>query len=240
MKIEKYITGLLGIVMTIMMTISCVHTKAEFAKDMPANFVQKEPKKESSSPGSLWRDSAGLFEDRKARGINDLVTINIVESSSASKKADTSTGRDSSMAASIDSILGNSLEYRLENLLGLGNAGISGALAPKIGASTKNFFSGTGNTARAGTLVATITARVLDVLPNGNFLIESRKDITVNKERQLLLLRGVIRPEDIGSDNTILSSQVANAEMIYTGDGVLHDKQGQGWMVRLLDYVWPF
>ncbi len=88
--------------------------------------------------------------------------------------------------------------------------------------------------------MATITARVVDVLPNGNFIIESRKDITVNREKQLLLLRGVIRPDDIAGDNTILSSYVANAEMIYTGDGVVSDKQGQGWLVQLLDWVWPF
>lgn len=238
MKTKKYLPGLLGLIMTGLMTMSCVHTNPEFSKDMPVNYVRKELKNESTSSGSLWRDSAGLFEDRKARGVNDLVTINIVEASSASKKADTSTGRDSSMSAGIDSFLGNSLEYKLENLIG--NLGISGALTPKIGASTKNSFSGTGNTTRAGSLVATITARVIDVLPNGNFIIESRKDITVNREKQLLLLRGVIRSEDITSDNTILSSQVANAEMIYTGDGIVNDKQGQGWMVRLLDYVWPF
>jgi flagellar L-ring protein precursor FlgH len=240
MKIVRYLPGYLGLIVASLMAMSCIHTKPEFSKDMPPNFVSKQPSRETPNPGSLWRDSAGLFEDRKARGLNDLITINIVESSSASKKADTTTGRDSSMTASIDSFLGNSLEYRLENILGLANAGISGALAPKIGASTKNAFTGTGNTTRAGSLIATITARVIDVLPNGNFLIESRKDITVNQEKQLLLLRGVIRQEDIAADNTVLSSQVANAEMIYTGDGVVNDKQGQGWLVRVLDYVWPF
>ncbi len=76
--------------------------------------------------------------------------------------------------------------------------------------------------------------------PMVTLLLNRRKDITVNREKQLLLLRGVIRPDDIAGDNTILSSYVANAEMIYTGDGVVNDKQGQGWLVQLLDWVWPF
>jgi flagellar L-ring protein precursor FlgH len=217
-----------------------MHTKAEFTKEMPTTYLYKEPKKLPPNPGSLWRDSAGLFEDRKARGLNDLVTINIVESATAAKKAGTTTGRESTMDASVTSLFGNSMNYRLENILGLGNLGIAGALNPSVSASAKNAFVGNGDTTRSGSLVATITARVIDVLPNGQFIIESRKEITVNKEKQLLLLRGVIRPEDVAADNTILSTQVANAEMIYTGDGVVQDKQGQGWLVRLLDYAWPF
>jgi flagellar L-ring protein precursor FlgH len=238
MKIEKTFSGLLAVMVAGLLAVSCVHTKAEFAKDMPSNYVYKDPRREAQRPGSLWRDSAGLFEDRKARGVNDLVTINIAESSAASKKADTATGRDSTINYQIDNFMGNTLNYKWENLLG--NLGIAGVLAPSITASAKNNFAGNGLTSRSGNLSATITARVIDVLPNGNFIIESRKDITVNKEKQLLLLRGVIRPDDIASDNTISSTQVANAEMIYTGDGVVNDKQGQGWMVRLLDFIWPF
>jgi flagellar L-ring protein precursor FlgH len=189
-----------------LMLVSCA-APTKFSKEMPPHYVKdRENKIEPRTKGSLWRDSAGLFEDRKARGLNDLVTIKIIESATASKKADTSTS----------------------------------SLTPQVKAAVQNDFAGTGNTTREGSLVATITARVVDVLPNGNFIIESRKDITVNREKQLLLLRGVIRPDDIASDNTILSSYVANAEMIYTGDGVISEKQGQGWMVRFLDWVWPF
>jgi flagellar L-ring protein FlgH len=238
MNRKKYWPGILGVMVISLSPLSCLHTKTEFSKDMPPNYVSKEPRKDIQTPGSLWRDSAGLFEDRKARGVNDLVTINIVESSSASKKADTNTSRNSSISAGIDNFMGNNLQYRWEDILG--NLGIAGTLTPKIAATSNNAYAGTGNTTRAGSLVATITARVIEVLPNGNFIIESRKDITVNREKQLLLLRGVIRSEDIGADNTVLSSQVANAEMIYTGDGVVNDKQGQGWLVRLFDYVWPF
>lgn len=238
MKGRVYFAGFVGFIGLGLMVGGCVHTKTELSKEMAPNYVYKEPKKEMASPGSLWRESAGLFEDRKARGLNDLVTINIVESASATKKADTSTGRASSMDAGISGLFGSSLKYDLKDIIG--NLGVSGAVSPSISASNKNSFSGSGSTTRSDSFVATITARVIEVLPNGNFLIESRKDITVNREKQVLLLRGVIRPDDIAYDNTISSNYVANAEMIYTGDGVVNDKQGQGWLVRLLDYVWPF
>jgi flagellar L-ring protein FlgH len=236
MPILQLILGVAGIALSI---AACATTTPEFQKERPSSFVQKHALADTRTSGAIWRDSAGLFEDRKARGLNDLVTINILESSSASKRANTSTGRQSTMEANIANMLGGSLTYDLESIFGKGS-GLAGTLAPKVSASTQNNFSGLGSTDRQGSLIATITARVVDVLPNGNLLIESRKDITVNREKQVLLLRGVIRPEDIATDNTILSNYVANAEMIYTGDGVVSDKQGQGWLVRFFDWVWPF
>lgn len=233
-----YLRGFIGWIGVGLMTASCA-APTQFAKEMPTHYVsKKESNIETQAPGSLWRDSPGLFEDRKARGLNDLVTINIIENSAASKKADTSTSRASSVDLGIDNFFGNTLNYSLANIFG--KDVIQGSLNPQLKASAKNDFTGSGNTTREGSLVATITARVVDVLPNGNFVIESKKDITVNREKQVLLLRGVIRPDDIAADNTILSSYVANAEMIYTGDGVVNDKQSQGWLVKLLDWVWPF
>jgi flagellar L-ring protein FlgH len=233
---RRYLQFILGGIGISLMAVSC-GPPTQFSKEMPPNYTgDRDIKIEPRTNGSLWRDSAGLYEDRKARGLNDLVTIKIVESSSASKKADTATSRASNVDLGVDSFFGNSLNFNMAKL-GQGSASV---LNSELKAHAKNDFTGAGNTTREGSLVATITARVVDVLPNGNFIIESRKDITVNREKQLLLLRGVIRPDDIAGDNTILSSYVANAEMIYTGDGVVNDKQGQGWLIRLLDWVWPF
>jgi flagellar L-ring protein FlgH len=231
----------LGLLLTGMafLCMSCAATAPDFKKERTSTYVKAPKIQEQRSSGSLFRDGAGLYEDRKARGLNDLVTITIVESSTASKKADTATGRNSTMDANISNLFGGSLHYDLENLFGKGS-GLSGTLMPTVSSSYVNDFSGTGSTSREGSLVATITARVVDVMPNGNFIIESRKDVTVNREKQVLLLRGVIRPEDIAVDNTIASNKVAEAEMIYSGEGVVGDKQGQGWLVRFLDFVWPF
>jgi flagellar L-ring protein precursor FlgH len=81
---------------------------------------------------------------------------------------------------------------------------------------------------------------VIEVLPNSNLVIESRKEVVVNNDKEIMVLRGVIRPEDISTNNTIYSYQVADAQIYLVGDGVLDDKQSQGWLTRLLDKAWPF
>ena len=93
---------------------------------------------------------------------------------------------------------------------------------------------------REGKLVANITARVVEVMPNGNLALEARKELTINNEKQLLVLTGTVRPNDIDSNNTVLSSKIADAQIYYVGDGVLQDKQSPGWLVRIIDNIWPF
>lgn len=208
------------------------------AQPLIPRYTASETKGSAPTAGSLWRDSSGWFEDRKAKGVNDLVTIKIEESAMASNSAETGAGRSSSMDAKISEFFGIPLSYDMGKIVGKGMAGTS--ITPSVKVAAENEFAGKGNTSRSGTLSATITARVVEVLPNGNLVIESRKDISINREKEVLILRGVIRPDDIASDNTISSGYIANAEMIYTGDGVISDKQGQGWLVRFLDWIWPF
>ncbi|MEW6187362.1 MAG: flagellar basal body L-ring protein FlgH [Thermodesulfobacteriota bacterium] len=210
----------------------------DYSRPMPPHYTPIEKKVEAPSPGSLWRDSSGWFEDRKARAVNDLVTIKIEENTLASNQAETGTGRNSSMEAKIPEFFGIPLSYDMGKIVGKGMAGIT--ITPSVSVTGENEFSGRGNTTRAGSLTATITARIVEVLPNGNFVIESRKDISINREKEILILRGVIRPDDIAADNTISSGYIANAQMTYTGDGVIGDKQGQGWLVQVLDWIWPF
>jgi flagellar L-ring protein precursor FlgH len=81
---------------------------------------------------------------------------------------------------------------------------------------------------------------VVEVFPNGNLRIEGGKTITVNREEQIIVLTGIVRPNDISSQNIINSKYVLDAKIAYTGKGVISDKQGPGWMTRILDNVWPF
>lgn len=196
----------------------------------PPKYIQPAVNEnEKFSKNTLWKGSTkGLFGDVKARNVNDLVTIKVVESSSASKNAETGTSRDSSLEASVDTFFGLPLDLGIQDF------------TPQVGASVGDSYEGKGKTSRSGSLVATITGKVVEVLPNGNLIIESRKEITVNNEEQILILRGLIRPEDVASDNTISSDYIAEAQIFYTGDGVLADKQAQGWFVRVMDKVWPF
>lgn len=201
----------------------------------PPKYVYKEEQKVEVTKNSLWNDSAGLFEDLKAKRLNDIVTIKIIENIAGSGKADTYTKRDSSLEAGVDELFGAPLNLNLRNLYGQGYT-----FKPSVKGGMKDDFKGSGETNRQGRLIGTITAKVVEVMPNGNLLLDARKEIVINNERQILILRGMARPEDIGVDNTILSTRLTDAEIYLVGKGVLHDKQKPGWLVRILDKIWPF
>jgi flagellar L-ring protein precursor FlgH len=186
-----------------------------------------------STPGSLWTESKGsLFYDLKARDVGDIVTVAIYEKASASKEASTTSGRDSSVSADITKFLG--IEQDIANL----RSGIDPTNL--ISANFANDFSGTGKTSRKEDLVATLTTRVTEVLPNGNLRIEGGKNVTVNNEDQIIRLAGIIRSTDISPQNIVNSQDILDANIQYTGNGIISDKQRPGWMVRVLDNVWPF
>lgn len=213
----------------------------------PPKYVYREEKVAQSSVNSLWHDTASLYEDRKARRLNDLVTINVVENITASGKANTKTSRDSSSDYAMTDLFGMNKDFNIQNLpfikdLYKGNnaAGVPSPFTPTASGTAKSNFDGKGDTSREGKLIGTITAKVVEVMPNGTLVLESRKDTTINKEKQTLVLRGMIRPDDIQPDNTILSSYVADAQIFYVGQGVLQEKQSPGWFSRIMDQVWPF
>ncbi|BCR06610.1 flagellar L-ring protein [Desulfuromonas versatilis] len=198
----------------------------------PAPAVVIEPPT-PKTPGSLWTDQqGGLFYDVKARSVGDIVTVAIFEAASASKEAQTSTGRSSSASAGIDRLFG------LEKNIGTINSAIDPSQL--VNASYDSDFEGSGKTSRKEDLVATLTTQVIEVLPNGNLRIEGSKAVTVNNEQQIIKLSGVVRQPDVSAQNIVDSKNILDARITYTGKGVISDKQGQGWLVRILDNVWPF
>ncbi len=199
----------------------------------PPTKVVKLRKAAVAAPGSLWSEASyGMATDLKAQRVGDILTVAIYEKASASKQATTSTSRDSSASAGLDKLFG------LEDRIGKIHASIDPSAL--IGTSYENDFKGGGSTTRKEDLVATLTTRVVNVLANGNLKIAGSKTVTVNREEQLIKMTGEVRPADISSGNVIDSKYVLDARIVYTGKGVISDKQGQGWLVRTLDYVWPF
>ena len=194
------------------------------------------------SDGSLWKENGyrSLFRDLRARQVGDLVTVNIVESSKANKKANTKTSRESSIDGGINNVLG--WEDKIKYLSSMGNkkAGRAFDNEQMFKASLKNDYTGSGETSRDETMTASITARVIDVTPDGNLLIRGTREVKVNNETQFITLTGFIRPEDISPDNTVLSSYIADAKIAYSGSGPVSDKQRPGWLMRVVDFVWPF
>ena len=182
---------------------------------------------------SLWRQGEqGLYSNIKARNVGDVVTVAINESATADNAADTSTGRDSSASVSLSRFFG--FEHDFD--------GIHKNIDPDLllDAAYRNSFKGSGGTSREGRLQAVMAARVVEVYPDGNLLIKGSKQITINNETNFLRLAGIIRPEDISAQNVVNSQHVMNSNINYQGRGVISDKQSQGWLVRIMDNIWPF
>jgi flagellar L-ring protein precursor FlgH len=188
---------------------------------------------------SLWTDTTPLtsgFQDLRARDVGDLVTVVVVESSEASREASTNVSRNSSVDAEVTAMLGaEANSYGLDNLYGG-----QGGFKPQIGAATGNGYKGAGTTTRKDELRTRVTARVVNVLDDGNLVIEGRRQVQVNAETQYLFVRGIVRTQDIKPDNTITSVALADAQIIYGGKGVIGDQQQPGWGYRALSKVWPF
>jgi flagellar L-ring protein precursor FlgH len=203
--------------------------------------VETYPEPVVYSEGSLFSEAArmDLFSDKKARRVGDIVTINIVENSRASKNATTTTGRSNSITAATRGLLGYE---NPANIPAIGNvfdsAGFNNAMG--IDASYESAFSGRGTTARTETMTARMSARVIQVLPDGNLVIRGSQEILVNNEKQYITVQGVVRPSDIDADNTVLSTYMADSRIDYSGRGDISRKQREGWLSRFLDVVWPF
>ena len=185
------------------------------------------------SPGSLWNgDEGNWLSDIKARRVGDIVTVIIQEKASASKEASTATDRDTSMSAAIPKFFG------YEKILEEKNPNLDPSAL--IEAEFSNKFEGGGKTTRSENLVATLTTQVVEVYPNGNLKIRGGKSVTVNNENQIIYLTGIVRPYDVTADNTVDSGNILNAQIAYTGKGAISDKQKPGWLMRILDNIWPF
>ena len=187
--------------------------------------------------GSLWQEENGrayLYEDMRAMRVGDILTIKIVENHRGSKSADTSAERDSTIQHSLS---GSAIGY-----IGIPGIRLGGEARRGLGidASASNKFGGKGATNREGTLTGTISVVVTEVLPNGDLRVEGRREVTVNSEKQLMTIAGIVRRVDVNTKNTVLSTAIADAKIVYSGLGVLDDVQRPGWLVRVLDWVSPF
>jgi flagellar L-ring protein precursor FlgH len=187
---------------------------------------------------SLWVDVGShgtIFLDYRARLIGDVVIVKIVESASAKNSNNTSTDRSASYDAGITSMLGLPLNLGVKDFLGTGND-----FNPALAANTTNSYSGKGSKQRSDSISATIAARIVEILPSGNLVIEGQREIVVDQEKQTIKIRGVIRQKDIDATNTVPSSAIADAQISYYGDGVITDANRKGWLATFIDWVWPF
>jgi flagellar L-ring protein FlgH len=183
-----------------------------------------------ASNGAIYqvgRDVA-LFENPIARHIGDVVTIVLSEATAAQKSATTSTSKATSDTMPGVSLFGSPVTIH-------GASVLSGTL------NDASKFNGAGNSAQSNSLTGFITATVAKVLPNGNLYVKGEKKIWINQGQENIMLSGVIRAIDVGPDNSVPSSRVANARITYGGKGAIADANAAGWLSRFFNSPWtPF
>jgi flagellar L-ring protein precursor FlgH len=169
------------------------------------------------TPGrAMWMTN--LTNDLRARYVNDLVTIRVVESLSASGSAESNVGKNGSASAAFPGRIGT----ELSRLLPL---------------STSTAFNGSGGTTRTTELFATLTARVTEVLPSGDLVVEGVREVDINGDRSVVVLSGVVRATDIQPGNVVLSTQVGQLRIQSLSAGLMRDSLTPGWLVRILNKI---
>ena len=203
------------------------------------DYAPTMPQPESLAPatqGSIYQSGQeiSLFEDAKARRVGDVLTIVLVEATTASKTADTSTSKKQDTALANPTILGAPLSFNMP-----GGSGRDLNLGTTL--SGDRSFAGSGDSSQSNKLQGNITVTVAKVLSNGNLMVRGEKRMTINQGDEYIRFSGIVRPSDIASDNTILSTSVADAKISYTGKGMLDESNSDGWLASFFNSKWwPF
>lgn len=197
----------------------------------------------ANNPGSIFAvgDADPLFSDSRARRVGDIVVIKIVENSKSKSKADTTATKNSTNNYNVGALFGLNTVKMFPYIPG-GVYGTNAKVGPNavLDTTSDSGLNATGETKRENYVVSSLAARVTRVLPGGLLQVEGRRETRVNEETQYMIITGTIRARDVAADNTIMSTQVADASIQYYGEGVLADKQRAGWFTRLMDNIWPF
>jgi flagellar L-ring protein precursor FlgH len=172
-----------------------------------------------------------MFADKRGGGVGDILTIVVQENTTANKSNETKTERQSSLSAAITSFL---YPAGASSLL------TSGGQLPAMAYNSDHKHDGSGAINNSESIVAHIAVRITDVLPNGNLIIEGKRETSFSGEHQTIILRGVVRSDDVAADNTVLSYNVADATIQIIGKGTVTDSQNKGWFNRVWDKINPF
>ena len=190
----------------------------DFSPVLPAAIIEK-----TVADGSIYSGGIndGLFGDRKAYRVGDIITIILREKTLSEKSASNVTSRKANNTAMAG--------------IGLGDPALATAF------TTSNIDNtGSGAVKQSNTLGGDISATVVRALTNGNLIIRGEKMIALNDGNEFIQISGMIRSEDVQPDNTVLSKRIANAEISYSGDGDYVDATKAGWGTKLFYKIWPF
>lgn len=189
----------------------------------PVDLTSIEFKPEPN--GSIFQTgrSVRLFEDNKAFRIGDVLSVTLSESTNASKSAATNTAKDDEVDISASAIFGSS------------GPTINGNAALTSNLSGERDFSGSGDSAQSNSLSGEIAVTVTDILPSGNLVVRGEKIIGLNQGSEFIRISGLVRPQDVSSQNIVMSRKIANSRIYYGGGGVIAESNTRGWLSRFFD-----
>jgi len=177
--------------------------------------------------GGIFQQSASrpLFEDRRARFVGDTLVVNIVENTQATIKGNTSAEKTGAINSSVTAL-----------------AGVPGKTFQGLNAqaSSSNTFDGKGESGGSNVFTGTMTATVIEVLPNGNLLVSGEKQVAIGQGQEFIRVSGVVNPYQITASNTVNSSQMADARIEYKSSGIINEAQVMGWLARFFLTFLPF
>ena len=179
--------------------------------------------------GSLYSPShaMALFGDRKATQIGDIITVVLQERTTSKKSSNIEMLKDSDTSVGVDSLFGTTP--------GLGDMGLS------TGISSEREFKGESKADQGNQLSGSISVTVVDKYPNGTLVVRGEKWITLNRGREFIRISGLIRPDDVSPDNSVVSTKMANARITYSGTGEFAESNQAGWLHRFFSSpLWPF
>jgi flagellar L-ring protein precursor FlgH len=198
----------------------------------PVQMPMPKPEAVSYNANSLWRNgSRSFFKDQRAHQIGDLLTVTVNITDQANFANETQRSRTATEDSGITAFLGSSL---------LGQKAASVLPGRFLTADSASGTDGKGSIVRQETLQTNVAAVVTQLLPNGNLVVEGKQEIRVNYEKRELIVAGIVRPEDIQSDNTIDSSKIAQARIAYGGHGEISDIQQPRYGSQVMDVLLPF
>lgn len=179
--------------------------------------------------GGIFQPDHGLslFSDRRASRVGDIVRIVLQERTTSSKSADTEISKENDISFNEPTILGSTVS--------------AGTYSLETGVTQDRDFSGSASSDQSNRLDGSITVSVAEVMPNGLLRVQGEKWLTLNRGDEFIRVRGLIRPEDIDSSNSIASTKLADAHITYSGRGELADSNKLSWISRFFNNpIWPF
>lgn len=220
------ISRLLGALVLIGLAGGCAQTRIMVQPDpqyapVDLNAIEFKP----LDNGSIFQTgrSIRLFEDNKAFRVGDVLSVTLSESTNASKSAATNTAKE------------NEVELGASAIFGSTGPTIDGNLVLNNSLKGERDFSGSGDSAQSNSLKGEIAVTVVDILPNGNLVVRGEKIIGLNQGSEFIRISGLVRPQDVSSENVVVSRKIANSRIYYGGGGVIAESNTKGWLARFFD-----